>query len=134
MKSCLKLLNFLTLILKNQLKLWSTKNFKGWMRVTVFLLFQISGSSLQRKKNSTTSVSGEAAPKHKPLSGLIDEISSMSSSNVTSPNSQSSYNPLLDDTDLAASSDYAIMSPASSGKLNPTYILLYILGFFKYFY
>ena len=41
----------------------------------------------------------------------------MSSSNVTSPNSQSSYNPLLDDNDMAAgasSSDYAIMSPASS--------------------
>ena len=63
---------------------------------------------------------GGVAPKHKPLSGLLDEISSMSSSNVTSPNSQSSYNPLLDDNDLAnggaasASSDYAIMSPASS--------------------
>lgn len=55
------------------------------------------------------------APKHKPLTGLLDEISSMSSSNVTSPNSQSSYNPLLDENDLAASSDYAVMSPASSG-------------------
>ena len=46
----------------------------------------------------------------------------MSSSNVTSPNSQSSYNPLLDDNDMAAgasSSDYAIMSPASSSAGAP---------------
>ena len=49
---------------------------------------------------------GDAAPKHKPLTGLIDEISSISSSNVTSPNSQSSYNPLLDDNDLATSGAY----------------------------
>ena len=49
---------------------------------------------------------GDVAPKHKPLTGLIDEISSISSSNVTSPNSQSSYNPLLDDNDLATSGAY----------------------------
>jgi len=63
------------------------------------------------------------AIKHKPLSGLIDEFAmdDTSASNVTSPNSQSSYNPLLDEiagteSNTEDSSAYMVMSPATSSS------------------
>jgi len=64
--------------------------------------------------------------KHKPLSGLIDEFAmndeSSNASNVTSPNSQSSYNPLLDmdvagtESNTEDSNAYMVMSPATSSS------------------
>ena len=61
--------------------------------------------------------------KHKPLSGLIDEFAmdDTSASSVTSPNSQSSYNPLLDEitgteSNTEDSSAYMVMSPATSSS------------------
>lgn len=55
---------------------------------------------------------------HKPLSGLIadHEFEDTSASSVTSPNSQSSYNPLLDEVQTDDSSAYMVMSPATSAS------------------
>lgn len=58
--------------------------------------------------------------KHKPTSGLIADLEfegdTTSASNVTSPNSQSSYNPLLDEVQTDDSSAYMVMSPATSSS------------------
>ena len=59
---------------------------------------------------------------HKPLTGLIADHDfeaggsgfDTSASSVTSPNSQSSYNPLLDEVQTDDSSAYVIMSPSTS--------------------
>ena len=71
----------------------------------------------------TKKVVTSEAIKHKPLSGLIDEFAmdDTSASSVTSPNSQSSYNPLLDEitgteSNTEDSSAYMVMSPATSSS------------------
>ena len=79
--------------------------------------------------------------KKKPLSGLLADhdlesdigTGSVSVSSVTSPISQSSYNPLLDELVHQASDDsaYMVMSPAtSSGKWNTSHFVL--TDFFLY--
>ena len=81
----------------------------------------------QKSKTANSSFSSNELQRHKPLSGLLADhdlesdigTGSVSVSSVTSPISQSSYNPLLDELVHQASDDsaYMVMSPAtSSGK------------------
>lgn len=55
---------------------------------------------------------------HKPLMDLLanHEFEDNSASSVTSPNSQSSYNPLMDEVQTDDSSAYVVMSPATSAS------------------
>ena len=87
----------------------------------------ISLNCNQKSKTRHSSFSSNELQKHKPLSGLLADhdlesetgTGSVSVSSVTSPVSQSSYNPLLDELVQQASDDsaYMVMSPAtSSGK------------------
>ena len=74
---------------------------------------------------SKPSFSSNELQRHKPLSGLLadhdleSESGSVSVSDLISPISQSSYNPLLDDLIHQASDDsaYMVMSPATSSGI-----------------
>ena len=78
----------------------------------------------QKSKIANSSFSSNELQRHKPLSGLLADhdlesdigTGSVSVSSVTSPISQSSYNPLLDELVHQASDDsaYMVMSPATS--------------------
>jgi len=78
----------------------------------------------QKSKIANSSFSSNELLRHKPLSGLLADhdlesdvgTGSVSVSSVTSPISQSSYNPLLDELVHQASDDsaYMVMSPATS--------------------
>ena len=88
-------------------------------------LFFVSGTSvaegvsLNCKSKSSSSFSSNELQRHKPLSGLLADHDFESAdtgsavSSVTSPVSQSSYNPLLDEVQTDDSSAYMVMSPAS---------------------